>query len=134
MSGVRKRSGTSLSGLSAKLKDIPRTAAIGVARIAAGKLSSAVLASFDAGQTAYDSARPLGSSGNKLTLVQTGRVRGLLRFLSDGTTKIRANIGVPYMRYLIRYGILPVGPLPIKWRAIFDAEKKKVLDAEVAKL
>lgn len=135
MSSVR-RTGKGLAGLSAGLKALPRTVAIEVSRSSAGELSTAARGSFDAGLTAYDEPRPLGSSGNELTLIKTGTVQELIRFVSDGTTKLRATLGVPYMRYLIRFGILPRGgqQLPGKWSRLFEAKAQQVIAEKVKAL
>jgi hypothetical protein len=111
--------------------------AIETAKRSSQQLTAALTGSFDGGRTAYDEQRPLGSTGNKLDLVVTGRVRGLLRFVHDGGTKLRASLmAVPYFRYLIRFGILPRGgdPLPSKWRQVLDENTIAAGDAETEKL
>ena len=56
-----------------------------------------------------------------LTLVLTGKVQSFVRFTSDGTRRIRAELATKYARYLIgKYGVLPNSrvAMPVKWSAI----------------
>jgi len=109
-----------LHGLRSKLKRIPVQAALNTARAAAPAITRQAGSSYDSGQTVYGAARPKGVRGNALTLVSSGLTRKLLRFVSDGTTTIRASLGMRYVKYLIgKYAILPGGPraaLPLPWR------------------
>jgi hypothetical protein len=134
--GVKRR-GKDLRSFAKGLKALPKQIAIETAERSAAGLTAALTSSFDAGQTAYDEQRPLGIAGDKLTLVQTGRVRSLLRFVHDGGTRLRASLmAVRYARYLIRFGLLPRGgdPLPPKWAQLLDTNTKTAGDMEAAKL
>jgi hypothetical protein len=136
MSSSVKRRGKDLRAVAKGLRALPRVAGVKVARRAAASLTGALTGSFDAGLTAYDEPRPLGSRGNQLTLRQTGRIRSLLRLVYDGSTKLRAALSTPYARYLIRYGLLPRGgdAMPGKWSRLLERDTNDVLTAEAAKL
>ena len=111
-----------------------KTAAIKVATAAAPCLTSQMDSDFDAGVTAYGGARPLGISGNRLTLVKTGDTRSDLRFESDGTTRIRVVLTRPYQKFLIgKYAILPSGAqaIPSSWFAELARVTQEVLTAHM---
>jgi hypothetical protein len=127
----------SLKDFAKGLKALPRSVAIATAKRSAAGLTRALTSSFDAGRTAYDEARPLGAAGNEVSLVQTGRTRGLLRFVYDGGTRLRASLmALRYVRYIIRFGILPRGgdPIPRHWKRQLDDNMKAAGDMEAAKL
>lgn len=113
-----------LHGLRAKLQAVPATAALATARQAAPALTTLAGGSYDAGQTVYGSSRPKGKRGQRLSLVASGTTRRLIKFVSDGTTTIRAALAEKYMRYLVgKYGILPSGAraaLPRSWQQRID--------------
>lgn len=137
MASPIKRRGGDLRAFAKGLQAMPRTVAIETARRSSADLTTALTSSFDGGRTAYDEPRPLGSRGNKLDLVQTGRTRSMLRFVHDGGTRLRASLmAIPWARYLVRFGILPRGgdPIPAKWRQLLDANTKAAGDAEAQKL
>jgi len=108
-----------LQGLRARLKAIPATAALETARQGAPAITGEAGGAYDAGLTVYGSARPQGRRGF-LTLVRSGATRSMMRFVSDGTTTIRASLGTRYAKYLIgKYQILPSGggaALPASWK------------------
>jgi hypothetical protein len=136
MASSVKRRGRDLREFTKDLQSLPRTAAIKVARKASASLTGAITSSFDAGQTAYDEPRPLGSAGNKLTLRKTDTVRGMLRMAYDGGTRLRAVLATKYARYLIRFGILPRGgdAMPRKWSQLLARDTDDVLTREAAQL
>lgn len=87
-------------------------------KVAAGvapDLTGRARASFEGGQTAYDTVRPPGKSG-AVSLRKTGKLFSTLLFVAIGT-RVRAVLGVPYARYLLKFGILPRGgsKLPSAW-------------------
>ena len=139
MSGVKNiRSGIdSMSRLKSAIRDLPVRIRSSVAKDTSGYLDIEVRAVFAAGQTVFDTPRPLGTSGNTLTLVDprpspktsrqwkkrkgtwphTGQhVRDSLGFTSNGTV-VRAVLGQKYAKYLVgKYRILPM-LLPSAWQA-----------------
>jgi hypothetical protein len=130
-----QRKGPSLGSFAKKLQGLPRTTAIKVAERGADKISNAAQASFDGGQTAHGDARPLGTSGNVVTLVKDGKLRAALRFLHDGGTKIRAALLDKYMGVMVgRFGVLPGGgdPLPQEWQQQLSDTTKDVISEELA--
>lgn len=87
---------------------------------------------FESGRNVYGDARPKGSAGNDLTLVQSGATKAALRFVASGTV-IRAQLGPRYARYLVgKYKILPIGDrtgMPIAWvRALNELAATMVSD------
>ncbi len=100
-----------------------------VAERAAPALNAHVLAAFDAGITVYGTARPTGKDGRRLSLFESGAMRGQLRFIPRGT-HLRCRLGVPYAKYNIRFGILPRGgqALPALWEQTI----KRIADEEIA--
>lgn len=129
MSRVRGPVGN-LRNLNKALRALPRRAAIEIARVAAPEITGLMRASFDAGQTVFGDARPLGSHGNVLSLVKTGDARRSLLFTSDGGTKIRASLPMKYAKYLIgKYRIMPNGnqAMPLRWRSAIADITRRVL-------
>jgi hypothetical protein len=119
MSRVKGPPTENLRRFNKRLTELPRTVAVEAARRAAPVISRYARASFDSGRTVYDSLRPLGSHGNALSLVKTGKARASLLFTSDGGSKIRAVLSAPYVKYLIgKFKILPIGnaAMPMRWR------------------
>jgi hypothetical protein len=127
-----KRKGASLRSYAKTLKQLPQTVAIEVARQGAGKITTAARDSFDAGRTANDETRPLGTSGNEVDLVVSGDLRAnALRFLHDGTTRIRAAIRKRYHGVMIgRFDVLPGARLPARWRQLLGVTAAGVLSEE----
>lgn len=114
----------SLRELRRSLKDLAksngRALAIDVAKKIAPKLTSLMREAYDSGQTIFDESRPEGKRGNKLSLVDSGTVRGALRWSQAGTI-VRAALNTPYARFLIgKYKIMPSGAqeLPFRWQEI----------------
>jgi hypothetical protein len=110
-----------------------------VAKRAASVITSYSQASYDGGTTVYGDARPTGKHGNLLSLVYSGDTRSMIRFVSDGGSKIRASLGKDYMKYLIgKYRILPIGnaQLPFKWlgaiRLIFKSVSEEFFESKRA--
>ena len=117
-SGVRLKRGMRMNHVKRALQELPVRVAEQVAREGAGDLTDAAGASYDAGQTVYETPRPLGVQGNQLSLNRTGATRGFVRFVQVGTV-LRCVLGTKYARYLIgKYGILPGGKsaIPDAWR------------------
>lgn len=126
------RKGPSLRSYAKTLEQLPRVAAIKVAERGAGVISTAARDSFDSGRTADDRSRPLGTSGNEVDLVQSGDLRATaLRFLHDGTTRIRAALTKRYHRVMVgRFGVLPGARLPARWRRLLGLTADGVLQEE----
>ena len=117
MSGVAnmQRGIDSMNRLKSAIRDLPLRIRTAVAKDAAGILNVELHKDFAAGETVYDTPRPLSVKGKPLTLVKTDRVRSALNFVVIGTI-LRAQLGTKYARYLIgKYKILPMS-LPASWR------------------
>ena len=139
MSGIANMRGgiDSINRLKGKIRDLPLNLRTAVAKDASGWLDIAIRDDFKSGETVYDTPRPLGVNGQKLTLVdprsapKTSRkwrkskgtyphkgqhVRDSIGFTQNGTI-IRAQLGQKYARYLVgKYQILPQ-LIPASWRA-----------------
>lgn len=130
------RKGPSLKAYAKQLRTLPRTVAIKIAERGAAKISAAAEASFDGGRTAHDEPRPLGSRGNQVDLVVSGRLRSMaLRYRHDGGTRIRASVsGGRYMGVMIgRFGVLPHGSrLPARWHQLLGQEAHDAAEEEAA--
>jgi len=116
MSGLKGNPST-LKNLNKAIRGLPTVLAQRVARRSAGALSYFARTSYGSGETAYGDARPLGSKGNALTLVKSGKTLGALYFVAVGTI-VRARLSTKYAKYLIgKYRILPIGggALPVTW-------------------
>lgn len=130
MSSVRG-STRNLREIGRELSELPLSAAIETAQAAAGEITGQAGATYDAGQNVYGGPRPLGVRGNPLSLKRSGAVRGDMRFVSDGGTKIRAVLGERYAKYLVgKYRILPIGAsaLPTAWLSGIDRIAREQLD------
>lgn len=123
-----------LSKISAALRKLPMVAAQKAAARVAPAVTDASRAAFQAGQTVYGDARPLGVDGNLLTLHKTGRLFGSLQYKAIGTI-VRCVLGPPYAKYNIRYGILPRGgaTLPFGWIKMIKGIVSDVLGEEVSR-
>jgi hypothetical protein len=129
------RKGPSLKTFAKKLHTLPRTTAIKVAEQGSGKISNSAQSSFDGGMTAHNDTRPLGTSGNTVTLVKGGKLRAALRFLHDGGTKIRAALGEKYMGVMTgRFRVLPNRgeALPDDWQRQLSETTDDVIKEEMA--
>ncbi len=114
-----------LAALKRAIKAMPITAAARIAARAAPEMTGLARGSFDAGQTAYDTARPRSVvDGHALTLVREnpwdksrgGTFRRAIEFAATGRD-IRLTRLPSYGGYLIgKYRALPNGPLPVAWR------------------
>ena len=123
--------GRNLRGFNKRIKRESEVAAIEVAKLVAVEITRQAVASYDSGRTVYGDARKKGVYGNALTLVATGDTRRDLRFVSDGTTTIRASLPEKYVKYLIgKYKILPIGnaAMPEQWWRAIDVIAERVLD------
>jgi hypothetical protein len=128
------RSGKGLGAVGKVIKAMPRTVGVEVSRQAAPALTGAAGGSWDAGQTVYGDARPLGVHGNTLDLRVTGAARSFIRFVAAGT-RLTASLPLKYFRYLIgKYQVMPVGasPLPRRWTALLQAIVDKTITRKVA--
>jgi hypothetical protein len=117
---VRRR-GASLDDIRNRIKTIGVRAAIETAARGADSLTTQALSDFDSGRNAYGDPRPLGTRG-PVTLVRTGRLRGLFGFASSGT-RLRVVLNTPYAKYMVgRFGILPAGrsAIPARWRDLLQ--------------
>lgn len=114
-----------------RVRSLGVVAAQSVARTAAPALTSAALADFDGGRTAYGTPRPVGANG-PVSLVRTGKTRSTIRFTAQGTA-LRIVLGTRYAKYLIgRYNMLPSGgrkAIPRAWRTSIDGIVARVTDA-----
>lgn len=109
---------SSIAALKAKLRKLPLSIAIDIARRASPVLTGETRGAFASGRSVYGDPRPLSQTdGKRLTLERTGAVKNALRFVNTGTI-IRCVLGPKYSKYLIgKFGILPNGPLPAGWSA-----------------
>ena len=106
---------SSLKTLKQSLREFPRTLAVEVAAKAAPAMTDLTQEAFDGGRSVYGESRQTSKvDGRALTLEKTGATKAQLRFAQIGTV-VRCVLGPPYTKYLIRYGILPNGPLPAGW-------------------
>jgi hypothetical protein len=119
-----KRKGATLASYAKRLKTLPRTVGIEVARVGASAISTAAQSSFDGGRTAHDDARPTGNAGNAVTLFKSGKLRAYLKFVSDAGTRIRCVLLEKYMGVMAgRFEVLPHGSrLPVTWKLILGRE------------
>ena len=120
-----------LRNFTKRLQQVPRVAAIEMAKRAAPIISGYAQATFDAGQDVYGAARRLGVHGNALSLKKKNdAARASLLFTSDGGTKIRAVLARAYVKFLIgKYKILPIGnaALPMRWQLALNTLAAEVL-------
>jgi hypothetical protein len=128
---VRQIGGLSLRDFKARVRQLPITVAREVAKQAAPMLTQFAQTAFDTGRNVYGDPRPKGKDGRDLTLVETGKTRRQLRFVTDGGTVVRAQLGPRYARYLVgKYRILPIGDrtaMPINWiRALNELAREAV--------
>lgn len=101
-----------LAQLKARIRDLPRTVAQGVAKQGAPAMTQLTRQAYDGGRTVYGDARPVGVNGQVLTLNKSGATSRELRFEAIGTV-IRCKLGPKWAPYLIgKYSILPNGGLP----------------------
>jgi len=122
---VRHKGNQTLASLKSKLAEMPRTVAVDVAKRASPQLTTLTQEAFTGGQTIYGEARPLGVDGQPLDLYRTGSVAAQLKFTTNGTI-VRAVLGPKHAKYLIgKYGILPNGSMPVRWRAALDTLVKE---------
>lgn len=117
---------STLKRMKASLRDLPRSVAHSVAQRGAPALTGLTQAAFDGGRSVYGEARPPGVSGDRLTLRKTGALEADLRFVANGTT-IRCVLGPRYAKYVIRYGILPNGAMPVSWSSRLGALVKETV-------
>lgn len=104
----------SIQALRKKLKKMPVTLAHAIAQRASPAMTQEALKSFAAGESVYGIPRPSRVDGGFMTLVRTGATQRTIQFVANGRL-VRCVLGPKYARYLIRYGILPNGPLPPTW-------------------
>ncbi len=113
--GLRGNVGT-LKAIGQSIRKLPVSMAHEVAQRGAPVLTDLTRAAFASGQSVYGDPRPASKvTGRALTLDRTGRTKGSLRFVSNGSI-IRCVLGENYQRFLIgKYGVLPNGALPTKF-------------------
>lgn len=137
MSGVKNitRGIDSINRLKAAIKDTPLRIRRAVALDAAEILSARMRDSFAAGQTVYDTPRPLSVDGKPLSLVKTGRTKEALNFVAIGTI-LRAQLPTKYAKFLVgKYKIMPQR-LPAAWAqelATLVREYREVFEQEMAR-
>lgn len=117
----------SIKALKSKMRELPKSIAIDVSRRAAPAMTGLTVQAFNSARTVYNDARPAGVNGQPLDLVQSGRTRDALRFVSIGTI-VRCVLPTRWAKYLIgKYGILPNGALPAQWsRSLTEIVKSTV--------
>lgn len=126
MSGIANMSRgiRSLAALRSSIAALPIRIRSAVAKDAAETLSTEMRADYASSRTVYDTPRPLGVDGKRLSLVKTGRTFGELAFVAVGTV-VRAQLGSKYARFLVgKYQIMPQR-LPAAWAA----KLAKIVDA-----
>ncbi len=96
-----------LKNFSAALRRLPRVIAQDVATAAAPAITAAAVATFSAGEDPYGNAWAPGAGGDRITLVKTGALSRLVKYVAIGT-KLRVVLGVDYAKYQI--GKRPVFP------------------------
>lgn len=132
MSGVSNlgKGITSLNRLRASIKALPLRIRTAVAKDARGILDDYMQDAFREGRTVYDTPRPLGVNGNRLTLKKSGITQATLHFKVVGTI-IRAELARRYQRYLIgKYKIMPQR-LPVRYaQALEQLVREYVEDFE----
>ena len=112
-----------ISALKRRLSGMHLELALDVCAAAAPKLDALAKQAYDAGKTVYGEARPPGTRGNALDLVESNRVRSSLSVVAkENTIKASASgsnsKGRSYAAILMgRYRILPNGRLPADWSA-----------------
>lgn len=120
MSRSNRKGNAALSGLKARLRELPRTMADSIAKRVAPDLTGAAVESYDIGRTVYGEARPKGVDGRALDLVESGKTKARVHFKSEGRI-VRAVLNTRWAKYLIgKYRILPNGPLPVDWKRHID--------------
>lgn len=97
----------SISHFAEKLRRLPRTIAIEVAKEAAPILTEAARATFDKSQDAYGVDWDPGVNGQTVTLVKSGSLKAGLYYVAIGT-KLRVRLPVSYAKYQV--GKRPVHP------------------------
>ena len=120
----------SIRAFKAKLRKLPTSLAHRVASLASPALTRMTQRDYDTGRNVYGEPRLPGVEGQPLDLKESGATRGQVRFVTTGTVT-RCVLGTPYAKYLIRYGILPNGGLPVAWsrrlKELADQAEKEVL-------
>lgn len=96
--------------------------AIAVAEDSCPKLTALVQKSFSSGETVYGDSRPSGKEG-PVTLVQSGSLRGNLRFTNRGTRRVMARLAGKYTNVNKRFGYLPYvnDTLPYEWSKAIES-------------
>lgn len=119
-----------LKALAAKLRQVPIRVATKAAAKIAPKLTELARASFAAGENPYGDTWEPGAKGQRVDLVESGALRGQLRFAAIGT-RVRAVLGVRYAKYQIgKRKILPIGgsAMPVSWSSAIG----EIVTAEIA--
>lgn len=102
-----------------------------VAKRAAPELTELVRSSFDAQRSPYGDPWPPGRDGQDVDLVESGALRGTLKFEAVGT-RVRTTLGVPYAKYHVgERAILPPGgrAVPPPWKARIDSIAREEIAA-----
>lgn len=117
----------SLKGNPQKLRDIGKNIA-GLGQVVKNKIAARVapaitelaLASFDRGETPFGDAWPPGHDGRDVDLVESGAMRGTLRFVAIGG-RVRCVMGVKWAKYQVgKRKVLPAPgqTMPGPWRDV----------------
>lgn len=105
-----------LNQIAANMRSLGTRLAQDVAAKAAPAITGMAGSSYDSGQTVFGDPRPRGVHGNELSLVESGRTRGYLRFVAIGTI-VRVALGTRWAKFLVgKYRILPTAAAPFAWR------------------
>lgn len=110
------KSFTQLNELMITIAKLPGVAAVVAPKVAA-RLSELAQVAFDSQTSVY--GKPYAGNTD---LVETGRLRAqAVKYVAVGT-RVRAAVGaVPWARYQLRYGFMPLsGRLPVAWSDDID--------------
>jgi hypothetical protein len=121
MTALRTRGPGSIQALKRTLRELPASLATAVAGRATPEMTRLARTAFDSNQSVYDDPRPLSKvTGNPLDLYRTGSLVAGLYFKNEGR-RMRCVLGPRYAKYMIGlYGVLPNGPLPVRWARRLD--------------
>ena len=113
------------------IRHLPRVIGAKVATACAGKLTTLVRATFNAGQNAYGDPWSPSASGERLTLKQSGALAASLGFSAAGT-RLWARLGPKYSKYVVGpRPVLPTGKLPRSWAETLRVATDAVISAEL---
>ncbi len=124
---------TSLATFSANLRRLPRVVAQKVALAAAPKLTDAVMATFNASQSADGTPWQPGADGQRVTLQKSGALASKIRYVAVGT-RLRVALGVAHAKYQVgRRPLFPKqgDPLPASYVKVLEDATAAVCRVEL---